>query len=242
MVPLSILKNDHTPFYLQIAQLIRDKILSGEYPIDSKIPSEDEIVKQFGVSRMTARNAVTELVNQGLVYRIHGKGAFVARTKMERNLSKLTGFYEDMRAMGVEPSSKVLRFERRLPRLREQYLLQIQKNQEVFFVERIRYMNQEPIGLQELVTPVHLVPDLDKVNLEKESFYQYLKDIGRPLEKADQRMEAKLAPEVSRKMGLHEDTPYMYFERISFAGGVPIEYLRSHFCGNFYSIHVTLYP
>jgi len=240
---LSVLKKNHTPFYLQIAQHFREKIISGEYPINSKIPSEDEIVTLFGVSRMTARNAVTQLVNEGLVYRMHGKGAFVARSKLERNLNKLYGFSEDMKVRGFKLTSKVLKFERRLPDQREQHVLKLQKNQEVYVIKRIRYENESPIGLQTQITPVHLTRGLDKVNLEEKSFYNFLKEIGHPPEKADQRLEAVLAPHVAKILGISEKLPFMYLERVSYTiDDTPIEYQMSHFCGDFYSIQVTLHP
>ncbi|GIP31620.1 GntR family transcriptional regulator [Paenibacillus sp. J2TS4] len=237
-----MLKNNHVPFYLQIAQNIRDKIISGEYPVNFKLPSEDEIVKIFGVSRMTARHAVTQLVNEGLVYRMHGKGAFVARSKVERNLNKLNGFYEDMKELGMNPSSKILQFTKRLPDQREQHLLQIHKNQEVYYVYRSRYVDDNPIGLQSLVVPVRLVPDLDQVDLEVTSFYSYLDQIGSPLVKADQRMEAILAPNVAKKLGVSEKLPFFFFERISYnEEDNPVELLNSYFRGDFYSYNITLY-
>lgn len=237
-----MLVNNHIPYYLQIAQIIRNKIVKGQYPVNAKLPTEEEIVKMYGVSRMTARHAVTQLVNEGLVYRIHGKGAFVARTKVERNLNKMKGFFEEMKELGLNPSSKILQFSRRLPDQREQYLLKIQKNQEVYCINRIRYVDGTPIGFQNLVVPVHLVPGLDQVDLEQTSFYSYLEKIGHRLEKAEQRMEAIMAPYIAKKLGISEKIPYFFFERISFTDDQkPIELLKSYFRGDYYSYNIMLY-
>ncbi|KIL41632.1 hypothetical protein SD70_05760 [Gordoniibacillus kamchatkensis] len=167
----------------------------------------------YGVSRMTARNAVTQLVNEGLVYRVHGVGAFVARAKLERNLNKLNGFFEDMTELGLKPSSKILQFVRREPSQLEQHRFHIQKSQDVYFIQRIRYVDDKPIGLQNLVTPAHLVPGLEQVDLSSSSFYTYLNSIGRPVEKAEQRMEAVLAPTIAKTIGIAESQPFFYFER-----------------------------
>jgi len=237
-----IAKNSPIPIYLQIAQILRERIRSGEYGVGERIPSEDDILKMYGVSRMTARNAVTQLVNEGLVYRMHGKGAFVARAKLERNLNKLNGFFEDMTELGLRPTSKIIKFVKREPNQKEQHQLNLQKNQEVYFVQRIRYVDDNPIGLQNLVTPVHLVPDLDQVDLAVSSFYSYLNSIGQNVEKAEQRMEAILAPSIAKMLGISDTQPFFYFERYSSkSDGTPIEVLESYFRGDFYSYSVTLY-
>jgi GntR family transcriptional regulator len=237
-----ILKNSPIPFYLQVAQILRDKISNGDYTVGDKIPSEEEIVNTYGIARMTARNAVTQLVSEGLVYRVHGVGAFVSRKKLRRDLNKLTGFFEDMKELGFNPTSKIIERERRLANQREQNLLGLRKNQEVFYINRIRYLDEEPIGLQSMVVPVHLVPNLDEIDLINTSFYRYLDNIDSPLEKANQKMEAVMATHISNELEISEDIPFFYFERVSFTKDEePIELLDSYFRGDLYSYDITLY-
>src|SRR5690625_2111879 len=112
-------RSNATPIYLQIAYKIRDQIVGGELKLNEQIPSEDELAELNGVSRMTARHAVTYLVNEGLVYRVHGKGAFVSSRKLNRNLNKLNNFHQDIEKLGMKPSSKLLEFKRRLPTQKE---------------------------------------------------------------------------------------------------------------------------
>src|SRR5690625_1960486 len=118
-------KTLHTPMYIQISQEYKNKIINNYYEINQQIPTEDEIAKKFGVSRMTARNAVTRLVMEGLVYRVHGKGAFVVQKKIERSLNKITGFHEDMVREGLNPVSKIIKFEKRYPNDEEAHKLRI---------------------------------------------------------------------------------------------------------------------
>src|SRR5699024_9755904 len=99
---------------------LRDKIVNGDYDDNTKIPAEDEIALIYGVSRMTARSAVTYLVNEDLVYRVHGKGAFVLSKKIKRNFNKLNDFQNDMEALGMRSSSKLLKFTKRMPTQKEQ--------------------------------------------------------------------------------------------------------------------------
>lgn len=231
-----------TPIYLQIAYMIRDKIVNKEYQKNDKIPAEDDLAKQFGVSRMTARNAVTYLVNEGLVYRVHGKGAFVSNRKLNRNLNKLNNFHQDIEELGMKPSSKLLYFKKRFPNQKEQNLLELQKNQEIFDVKRIRYVDDEPLGIQNFIVPVQFVPNLPKVDLENGSFYKYLEEVGYPLDRAEQRMESVLVPDVAKTIGVSERKPFFYFERLSFTKeNIPVELLHSYFFGEKYSFNITLH-
>src|SRR5690606_36132770 len=114
---------------------------------------EEALAKQFGVARMTARYAISELVQEGLVYRIQGRGTFVARDKVERHLNTLSGFYEDMQTLGLNPESKTLSFTTRLPDPTEQRLLRIRKNESVYAFERLRSLGDMPISIQHFVVP-----------------------------------------------------------------------------------------
>src|SRR5258707_4672855 len=87
---------------------MREKIRSGEWKPGDLIVSERELCEHYGISRMTARQAITELVNEGLFYREQGKGTFVSRHKITQQLIHLTGFTEDIKARGQRPGSKII--------------------------------------------------------------------------------------------------------------------------------------
>lgn len=90
-------KNSHIPIYIQIEEIIKQRIYLEEYKIGETIPSERELSAQFDVSRMTVRQSITNLVNSGLLYREKGRGTYVANPKLEQPLKGLTSFTEDMR-------------------------------------------------------------------------------------------------------------------------------------------------
>ncbi len=232
-----------TPVYLQIAYNIRKKIVDNYYKKDDKIPTEDDLATLYGVSRMTARNAVTHLVDEGYVYRIHGKGAFVLNSKLNRNLNKLNNFYQDIEKLGLSPSAKVIDFIERLPNQKEQNVLSIQRTEKVYDVKRIRYVDKAPLGLQNFIVPKKLVPNLPNIDIETESFYEYLEEVGYPLYKADQKMESIYAPDIAEKIGVSlENNPFFFFERISYTkDNTPVELLYSYFHGENYSFNITLY-
>ena len=233
--------NTQIPIYIQISQEIRNQIINGHYQQGEKIPTEDEIVMKYGVSRMTARNAVTELVNEGLVYRVQGKGAFVGSVKLQRSLNKITGFHQDMLEMGLNPGSKILECIKRVPTDKECQKLNIRKVNRVFSIKRIRYIDEIPYGYQDLVVPEYLVPDLDSIDLEHQSLYSHLEKIGKPIKKAEQRMEAVINERVAELLGISKSIPYFSFERISFLeNGKQVELLHSFFRGDRFSYTISL--
>src|SRR5215211_5088863 len=101
-------KSGPLPRYYQLKEIIRERIRSGEWATGSPIPSERELCARYGISRMTARQSITELVNEGLLYREQGKGTYVGRPKIAQQLLSLTGFTEDMQARDQRPGARVL--------------------------------------------------------------------------------------------------------------------------------------
>jgi len=238
-----IKSTDHNlaPIYIQISQDLRNRILKGKYKQGDQIPTEEELVIEYGVSRMTVRNAVTELVNEGLVYRVHGKGAFVAQAKLQRSLNKITGFHQDMLEIGLNPKAKVVEFEKRGPTEKECHKLNLRKVNKVFSIKRIRFIDDIPYGYQELVVPEFQVPDLASLNLEKESLYSHLKLIGKPIKNAEQRMEALMNEHVATILGIDKNIPFFFFNRISYLeNGTPVELLNSYFRGDKFSYKISL--
>jgi len=90
------------PLYTQLKELLRERILDGTYAPHSRMPSESELGKAFDVSRITVRQALGDLQKEGLIFKIHGKGTFVAKPKAFQNVSTLQGLGESMTQMGYE--------------------------------------------------------------------------------------------------------------------------------------------
>jgi len=137
-----------TPIYYQLKELIREKIENGEWQPGDLIPSERELCEQHGISRMTVRQALTELVNEGLLRRERGKGTFVAKPKIKQQLTQLTSFSEDMRARGKKPGAKILRLENTLAKPRVAKALQIEPEQRIVVIERLRLADGEPMAIE----------------------------------------------------------------------------------------------
>src|SRR5918994_5276433 len=103
-----IVKTGPLPRYYQLKEVIRERIRSGDWAPGTLIPSERQLCERYGISRMTARQSITDLVNEGLLYREQGKGTYVGRPKIAQQLLRLTGFTEDMKVREQRPGAKVL--------------------------------------------------------------------------------------------------------------------------------------
>lgn len=157
---------DSTPLYAQLKSIIREKISSGEWAPDTMIPSELELSRQYGVSRMTVRNVLTQFVTEGFLYRIQGKGTFVSETKYEITSMHYMGIREQLERMGHEVHTKLLSCTR-MPV--DDYLskkMELNPGEEVFKIKRVRYANGVNISYHKSYIPVSLCPNLDTKNLQ----------------------------------------------------------------------------
>ena len=229
MVQVLVEKNSPIPIYIQIEEIIKQRIDLEEYRIGETIPSERELSLQFKVSRMTVRQAITNLVNSGLLYREKGKGTYVANPKLEQPLQGLTSFTEDMRARGLEPSSKVLRFEKITPPMDIARDLMISPEEEVFFVVRIRNADAQPMAIERTYIPVKIYPQLDEQQLMG-SLYALIETTShQKIGNAIQQMEAAIvSKEDSKLLQIHQTAPVLIIKRTSYlSDGKPFELVRS---------------
>ncbi|MBO0587124.1 GntR family transcriptional regulator [Sporosarcina sp. E16_8] len=222
-------KQSPVPMYVQIESYLKNQILQGDFVIGVAIPSERELTDTFGVSRMTVRQSITNLVNEGLLYREKGRGTYVATPKIEQPLSGLTSFTEDMLSRGMKPSNILVRFERMIPEMDIAHELQLAKDEEVFIVKRIRYADDKPMAIERSYLPVKLVPDLELDNIEG-SLYSFIEKEKRLIiSHASQRMEAVLVKkEDAGFLQITMPSAVLLIERISYlTNDVPIEIVRS---------------
>src|SRR5579859_3662471 len=134
------------PLYQQLKQRLRNEIARGDYKPGDQLPAEPELIQQFGVSRITVRQALSDLEAEGLVIRRHGKGTFVAERRIVQHLVRLTDFVEDMQMAGLSPSSRVLAFTREDADGEIAAALVLPPQTEVARVDRLRLANGQPIA------------------------------------------------------------------------------------------------
>ena len=161
-------KKSHVPIYVQIEEELKKKIFHGEYKKGEAIPSERYLTEMFDVSRMTVRQAITNLVTSGLLYREKGRGTFVSTPKFEQSLNSLTSFTEDMISRGLTPSSKIIKFEKQVPSIDIAEDLSLEVGEEVYFVMRIRNADEKPMAIERTYIPVKLFPNLNEAKSRKD--------------------------------------------------------------------------
>lgn len=231
------------PLYYQLKELLKAKIEMGELQPHDQLPSENELERLFQVSRMTARQALSELEREGYVYREQGRGTFVAEPKLRQSLLRLTSFTEDMRARGLKPGAQVLDIQILCNRHVAEKM-GIPPEEELIKIQRVRLANNEPMALETSYVRHRFCPGLEEENLNDRSLYQTLAEhYGIHLGKAHQTLEARLADEFeTRVLHLPPGKPILHIERLTFLedGTTPIEYVRSAYRADRYKFYVEL--
>lgn len=163
------------PMYQQIKNYLVGKIESKEYREGAKLPSERELSEKFQISRMTARNAILELVKEGYAYRDGARGTFVASKKVKRNLLSIAGFSEHLKELGVQDRrSEVVEFEIVEADAWLTSKVQVSLGSECYRMVRLRIGNGQPMAVEECYIPKSMAPTLGEHDFSKESLWKVL--------------------------------------------------------------------
>ncbi|GCE05256.1 GntR family transcriptional regulator [Dictyobacter aurantiacus] len=239
----TVFRKGPLPRYYQLKEIMREKIRLGEWKPGDLIPSERELGEQYGISRMTARQAITELVNEGLFYREQGKGTFVSRHKITQQLLHLTGFTEDIRARGQRPGTKVLTAKMSPADETTAERLRIKTGQPIFYLQRLRLADDEPLAVEVSHLSFMGCEKLLEEDLEQNSLYRLLETrYGLPLVEAEQEIEAGLFDEASAQLlKVPVNSAALFTRRTTYTErDTPIEYARAMYCGNKYTYYTNL--
>jgi GntR family transcriptional regulator len=184
-------KNGFIPLYYQIQRALMEKIRSGELAEGDSLDSEEELARVYQVSRMTARQALHGLKTSGYAFSQKGRGTFVTRPKMEKNIMHLRGFTEDMKQRGMVPSSRVI--EQTVIKATEDLAekLRVAPGEAVMLLRRLRLADGTPMALEESNIPLKFFPGLERVSFAKQSLYHVLREnYGVRVAWADEVIEA----------------------------------------------------
>lgn len=239
---LTINKNLPIPIYYQIEEGMKELIEQGSLKPGDMIPSERELCEAYGISRMTVRQAVNNLVNDGYLVRQQGRGTFVAKEKMEQGLKGVTSFSEDMRARGMVPSTKLLHFGliRAKKPLAEK--LGVSEDAPIYELKRVRLGDGIPMAYEISYLPAELLPGFS-AEMAEGSIYEYVEKVAQlKIGNAHQMLEASLArgPECEI-LQLEQGAPVLLIERQTYLShGVPLEWVRSIYPGDRYKFVVDM--
>ncbi len=209
------------PRYYQLANILRESIANGKFEAHQPIPSERQLEKIYSVSRTTIRQAIDLLIRQGYLYRSHGRGTFVSPQKLQKGISELTSFSEDMKQRGLVPGQKIL--EIGYVAASEQVMAHLEvedPNAQILRIERLRLGDNEPMGLQ---TSFYVLPEgqtITRNDLEEfGSIYIILQEKFHliPTE-ADETLEVTLAtPREAGLLQIPPGSPLLLSERTTYS-------------------------
>ena len=224
----------------------RDRVLDlvESLEVGQPIPAERQLATDFGISRLTLRAALDDLVRDGYLDRRHGSGTYVTEPKIAQPLT-LTSFSDDMRRRGMTPGSRTLELTSTLAGARLAHRLGVSPEARLFRVKRLRLADSMPMAMEILHVPEALVPGLTRADFEGRSFYELLSErYGITVASGTQSIEPTVTnEEESEVLGVPLHTPAFLFERTTVSeSGRIVEFVRSIYRGDRYRLVADLVP
>jgi GntR family transcriptional regulator len=216
----------HTQVYQALEQIITTQLRPGQ-----QLPGEPKLCDLFGVSRTVIRQALDQLLRDGLIVRVMGKGTFVAEPKINQALiGRLTGFYEDMVEQGYTPVSKVLQQELVPANPKVARHLQLPVGTEVVAIRRLRFVNGIPLQLVTTYMPYALCKPLLQADFTQQSLYAYLRNTcNLQIVSGTRLIEAVLAnDDEAELLAIAPGAPLVLIDSVSYLDdGTPLEYYHA---------------
>src|ERR1039458_5282548 len=238
---LSLERSSYVPYYRQIRDQVEAMIKSGKLKPGQVIFSEGTCATKLGVSKMTVRQAFQSLRSEGMLIIEKGRRPMISAGRVQKDFQKLRGFTAEMPRRGLKSSSKVLQFERTAPDAATSNLLRLWRNDEVYRIRRLRYADKEIVGLETIILPARMFPDLAKTDLENQSLYALMETrYAIAVEWSEEELEAIPAEKDDAKvLQVPTGFPLFSMRRIVFAkDDIPVEYGHSLFRGDRYTASV----
>lgn len=231
-----------TPKYGQLHRIL-GRMIESELQVDEALPSERLISERYGIARMTVRQAIDQLVTEGRVYKVAGKGAFVARPRLTMPLT-LTSFTKDMQERGLRPGSIELTCRTAAADANLSRLLHVNIGEPVHELKRVRLADGEPLAIEHTHLVARRAPALLDTPLDNRSLYAELETrYGLRIDGGDQTITAGLADDDEGSLlGVPRGSQVLRFQRRSFASGEPLEYAVSTYRGDRYQLSVSFEP
>jgi len=236
-------RSSKVPLYHQLYELLREAIVAGKWPPETMVPSESELQNHFQVSQITVRQALENLVNEGLIYRQRGRGTFVSQPAIETSLSRILSFTEDMQQRGYRPGSRVIYtgVGQASPGLSEK--LRIPIDSEIARLNRLRFADDQPLSIEESALVHHYCPGVLAVDYEVNSLRERLQlQYGLQITRAKQSIRALNAnQEQAKLLSIDPGDALLGLERVSYSQhDLPLEFLRITYRADRYVLFTDL--
>ena len=203
--------------YSRIREELRERIASGAWQPHDRLPSESDLMSLYGVSRITVRQALSDLQKERLIFKVAGKGSFVSPAKPFQELGRLQGFAEAMGALGHETYNRVLAVSTAAASEEVAQLLLLAVGQPVVEIRRVRHVGAQPVSLDLTWLPLALGQRVAREDLAVRDIFGILEaDCGSPLGHADLVIDALLADaEQAALLGVEAGAPLLHIERLT---------------------------
>jgi GntR family transcriptional regulator len=221
--------------YSRVETVLASEIADGDLKVGDQLPTEDSLIERFGVSRITVRRAVQNLVSRGLVEIRRGKGTFVAAPKITQELRELSGFVEDMHALGRKPTARVISKEIMTANATVARQLALTRGERVVRIRRVRMADGVPLSFDETYLPLEIGNKIITNNLKVEPIFSLLeRKYNVPLIEAEYKLDAVAAEnEVASALRVKPRSPIFRIKRTSYStDGRPVDYETLHYRGD----------
>jgi len=232
-----------TPMYMQVSHHLERWLKSDGVRAGTALPSERDLALHLGVSRVTVRQALKLLSDQGLLERRRGSGTFILPRRIEHPLGTLTSFSDDMRARGLTPGARVLEFMLAQATPQEAMTLNLGASSRVYRVRRLRTADGAPLAVESSVLPQERVGELSAEALSDQSLYALLSSRRLTPVRALRHLRAVNADqEQAGLLNVRPGAALLMTERVSWsASGLPIEMGSAHYRGDRYDFLMELF-
>lgn len=236
-------RHSPVPLYHQLEAILLERINTGGFKANDRLPAEHELAAEFGVSKITIRQALSNLAAAGVVRRDQGRGTFIAEPKVEEGPRELTSFSQEMSRRGLRPSSVVMQKEVIPAQAGIAEKLGLRVGDRVFRLKRLRFADDDAMGIQTAYIPADLVPDILQEDFGADSLYEILdRKYGLvPRRAREVHYAVRLEPEEASCLSVPEGSPALAAERITFSeGGRALELVHSVMRGDRYQLVLDL--
>lgn len=239
----NINRRSKIPYYQQLYEILRGKIIRGEWNPGDMISPESELIERYQVSRNTVRQVLDILVNEGLIYRQRGRGTFVSHPTLEQTMVRIVSFTEDMSQRGFEPGTEVL--SAALIKAPDDIAekLQVGPGEELAAIERLRLADGEPMSIEKSYLVHRYCLNVLQHDYARNPLRQALeRDYQIRLVHAKQVIRAILASkDLAKLLEIRTNSPLLYIERVSYSpNSIPVEYLQIYYRADRYSLYNEL--
>lgn len=231
------------PLYFQLKQVLLEKIEQAEWRPGDLIPSEQELQDNYGLSRTTVRQTLSELVNEGRLDRQRGRGTFVTKPKFTHDPSNRLGATDYLRQQGIEPGWRLLNTGWVAAIEDANDKLQLPSDADLFCIRRLRLANNEAVGYHIVYLPTFVAEQINEKTLEEGGSLRYLRNVPHMHNsKAARTIEATAATKLEVEwLGMKLGEPVLQIERLLTAeDGTPLELLWASYRGDRFKYQVTI--